>query len=300
MTAPHFRDIKKLGFTGLGVMGGPMCRNLAAKSGLPVFAFDPRSEAVTAVGHKAVVGCATVEDVAEEADLIFLSLPGGNELLAVAETLLGSVKPGAIVLDHSTAPVALTRELAGRFSAAGAHFADAPVARTRAAAEAGTLSVMVGAKPELYSVIMPYLEHVASDVTRCGGVGAGQAVKLLNNMVLFETVAALSEALAIGRAAGLDPELLFRTLSKGSADSFALRNHGLKAMLPGEFPDRAFSVRYARKDLAYALELARDGGIETPGAAAVRDLLERAEAAGDGERYFPVVSRLFGTEDGAD
>ena len=294
MTAPHFRDIKKLGFVGLGVMGGPMCRNLASKSGLPVFAFDTRPDAIAGLGQRAIVACSSVAAVAEEADLIFLSLPGADELQAVADTLLETVRPGAIVVDHTTAPVRLTRDFAERFATAGAHFADAPVARTRAAAEAGTLSVMVGAEPELFGLLAPYLEHVASDITRCGEVGAGQAVKLLNNMVLFETVAALSEALAIGKSAGLDPEVLFRTLSKGSADSFALRNHGMKAMLPDEFPERAFSVRYARKDLAYALELARDGGIQTPGADAVRDLLERADAAGDGERYFPVLSRLFG------
>ena len=297
MTAARFRDIKKLGFIGLGVMGGPMCRNLAGKSGLPVFAYDPRPDAAAELGTRTVVACSGVAAVAEEADLIFLSLPGGDEVSDVAEILLRASKPGAIVVDHTTAPVALTRDLAGRFGAAGRHFADAPVARTRAAAEAGTLSVMVGAEPALFAAIAPYLEHVARDITRCGGPGAGQAVKLLNNMVLFETVAALSEALAIGKSAGLDPEVLFDTLSKGSADSFALRNHGMKAMLPGEFPDRAFSVRYALKDLAYALDLARDAGIETPGAEAVRALLDRAEEAGDGDRYFPVLSRLFDIKD---
>lgn len=288
-----FRDIKKLGFVGLGVMGGPMCRNLAAKSGLPVFAFDARPDAAASPGSRALVVCPDLETVADEADLIFLSLPGGTELEAVAGALLMRIRPGQIVVDHTTAPVALTRELAARFAAAGAHLADAPVARTRAAAEAGTLSIMVGAEPPLFRAIAPYLEHVASDISRCGGPGAGQAVKLLNNMVLFETVAALSEALAVGQAAGLDPNVLFDTLAKGSADSFALRNHGMKAMLPGDFPERAFSVRYALKDLAYALELARDGGIDTPGADLARHLLERAEAAGDGERYFPVLSRLF-------
>lgn len=293
MTSPHFRDIKKLGFIGLGVMGGPMCRNLATKSGLPVFAHDTRPDAASGLGARAVVACADVAAVADEADLVFLSLPGGPELEAVAATLLARARPGQIVVDHTTAPVSLARDLAAKFAEAGAHFADAPVARTRAAAEAGTLSIMVGAEPPLFRALLPYLEQVARDVTRCGGPGAGQAVKLLNNMVLFETVAALSEALAIGKSAGLDPDLLFATLSKGSADSFALRNHGMKAMLPGDFPERAFSVRYALKDLAYALDLARDGGIETPGAEVARDLLARAEIAGDGDRYFPVLSRLF-------
>lgn len=294
MSPPHFRDIKKLGFIGLGVMGAPMCRNLSAKSGLPVYVHDRSPEAVSALESRAVVACSDMSIVVEEADLIFLSLPGGDELADVGEACLAGLRPGQIIVDHTTAPVGLSRELAAGFASAGGHFADAPVARTRAAAEAGTLSIMVGAEPPLFAVIAPYLEFVASDITRCGGPGTGQAVKLLNNMVLFETVVALSEALAVGTTAGLDPEVLFTTLTKGSADSFALRNHGMNAILPGEFPERAFSVRYAMKDLTYALELAKEGGVSTPGADVANALLQAAEAAGDGDRYFPVMSRILG------
>jgi 3-hydroxyisobutyrate dehydrogenase-like beta-hydroxyacid dehydrogenase len=112
-------------------------------------------------------------------------------------------------------------------------------------------------------------------------------------MVLFQTVAALSEAYAIARRSGVDPGLLFQTLAKGSADSFALRNHGLKAIVPQNFPLRAFSVVYAQKDLAYALELAADAGVDAEGARRVARLFERAIERGTGEQYFPVVSRLF-------
>ena len=90
--------------------------------------------------------------------------------------------------------------------------------------------------------------------------------KILNNMVLFETVNALSEAVAVAKHNGVDPRLLLETLSKGSADSFALRNHGMKAIVPGVFPERAFSTEYALKDLSYALELAGDAGVKLRGA----------------------------------
>src|SRR5437867_3597999 len=96
-------------------------------------------------------------------------------------------------------------------------------------------------------------------------VGCGQVVKLLNNMVMVETVVAISEALAIGKRAGVDGERLFAALSKGSADSFALRHHGMKAVLPGVFPERAFSTVYARKDLEYALDLAWDVNVAAQG-----------------------------------
>jgi 3-hydroxyisobutyrate dehydrogenase-like beta-hydroxyacid dehydrogenase len=141
--------------------------------------------------------------------------------------------------------------------------------------------------------VRPLIATFGSDVTRCGPVGCGQVVKILNNMVLFETVVALSEAKAIGERAGVDAALLFDTLSKGSADSFALRNHGMKAMLPGDFPERAFSVRYARKDLLYALQLAEQNGVDARGARTVDAWLQAAIAAGFGEHYHPVVSRLI-------
>src|SRR5829696_6249098 len=107
------------------------------------------------------------------------------------------------------------------------------------------LGVMVGATPALYADIEPLIRCFATDVTHCGEVGAGQITKILNNMVLFETVNALAEAVAVARHNGVDPTLLLDTLSKGSADSFALRNHGMKAIVPGVFPERAFSTEYA-------------------------------------------------------
>jgi hypothetical protein len=152
---------------------------------------------------------------------------------------------------------------------------------------------MVGGEAAVFAAVEPVLACLASEITHCGAVGTGQVSKILNNMVLFETVAALSEACAIARAAGVDPARLLETLSKGSADSFALRNHGMRAIVPQSFPLRAFSVAYARKDLAYALELAAQAGVDAEGARRVDRLFEQALAAGLGEQYFPVISRVI-------
>ena len=141
-----------------------------------------------------------------------------------------------MLVDLSTAPVDLTRELAAQFAARGVAYADAPVARTRFAAERGELCVMVGADAATFARIEPYLRCFATDVLHCGPVGCGQVVKLMNNMVLFEIGGAIAEALAIGRHSGVEPEVLLEALSKGSADSFALRNHGSNAMLPAAIP----------------------------------------------------------------
>ena len=287
---------KQIGFIGLGVMGEPICRNLARKSGLPVRAHDRDPSPAHRLAADGVRSAASSAEVCEGSDIIFLSLPSGEIVRDLARGpggLLDAARPGQIVVDLGTSPVDTTRALAVDFAERGALFIDAPVARTRAAAEAGTLAVMVGSDADVFDRVQPLIATFASDITHCGPVGCGQVVKILNNMVLFETVVAISEAKAIGERAGVAPALLFDALSKGSADSFALRNHGLKAVLPGEFPERAFSVEYARKDLAYALQLARETGVDARGARVVDGWLGEAVEAGYGKNYHPVISRLI-------
>lgn len=288
-------NIKKLGFIGLGVMGEPMCRNLAVKQAISVLAYDMQQAPLDRLSQ-AIVAAKSVGQVMRDADLVFLSLPSGEVVAKICEQadgLLENCRAGQIVVDLSTSPVELTRELYEKFKEKGVLLIDAPVARTRAAAESGTLSIMVGAQEAEFEQIKPYLSTFATEITLCGPVGSGQVVKILNNMVLFETVAALSEARAIAQKAGVDPKKLFETLALGSADSFALRNHGLKAIIPGDFPERAFSVEYAAKDLRYALDLAEQTNVDAAGARNVRRLFELAVARGDGERYHPVISRVL-------
>jgi len=287
-------DPQVLGFIGTGVMGEPMCRNLAAKSGRRILAWDPSPAPLERLRAEGVASAASAADVAGQASTLFLCLPGGAQLRTLCEgDLLGAARPGLTVVDLGTSGVGLTRELARRFVERGAAYADAPIARTREAAQKATLSITVGASPEVFARIEPLLRCVGSDITHCGAVGSGQVVKILNNMVLFQTVNALAEALALGRCAGVEPALLFDALSKGSADSFALRNHGMKAMLPGAFPERAFSVEYAAKDNGYALELGRETGVRLRGAETVAEVLEQARAAGFGNAYYPVIAKVI-------
>ena len=288
-------NIKKLGFIGLGVMGEPMCRNLAVKQAISVLGYDTQQAPLDRLSQ-AIVAAKSVGQVMRDADLVFLSLPSGEVVAKICEQadgLLENCRAGQIVVDLSTSPVELTRELYEKFKEKGVLLIDAPVARTRAAAESGTLSIMVGAQEAEFEQIKPYLSTFATEITLCGPVGSGQVVKILNNMVLFETVAALSEARAIAQKAGVDPKKLFETLALGSADSFALRNHGLKAIIPGDFPERAFSVEYAAKDLRYALDLAEQTNVDAAGARNVRRLFELAVARGEGELYHPVISRAL-------
>ena len=284
---------KTIGFIGLGVMGEPICRNLVKKSGARVIAFDLSPEPLARLHEEGADVAGSVATLVTVSEIVFLCLPSAKHVRAVFEGdgILKNVRSGQVVVDLGTSSVSQTRDFARQLQAKGASWADAPIARTRQAAQDGTLSVMVGASAELFAVIEPLIRCFATDVTHCGDVGAGQVTKILNNMVLFQTVNALAEAVAVARRNGVDPKLLLDTLSKGSADSFALRNHGIKAIVPGVFPERAFSTEYALKDLAYALELAGDAGIQIRGAELTARILQEAIDAGSGEAYFPVIAR---------
>jgi 3-hydroxyisobutyrate dehydrogenase-like beta-hydroxyacid dehydrogenase len=285
-----------IGFVGLGVMGEPMCRNVRVRGGYRVIATDLDAAPIARLGVHGVEAGSDVGAVVRGSDIVFASLPSGRILEALLrgrDGVLDNLRAGQVFIDLGTSPVALTRQLAEAVAARGARYLDAPVARTRQAAEEGTLSVMVGGDVDTFREVEAVIACFASDITHCGGVGNGQVTKILNNMVLFETVAALSEASAIARRAGLDPALLFDTLTKGSADSFALRNHGLKAIIPQRFPERSFSVEYAKKDLAYALELAADFAVDVDGARRVDRLFDRAIEQGMGDQYHPVISKVI-------
>jgi 3-hydroxyisobutyrate dehydrogenase len=289
-------QFKTIGFIGLGVMGEPICRNLVNKSGAAVTAFDLSPEPVARLRAEGAAIAGSVAEIVNKSEIVFLCLPSAKHARSVFEGdgILKNIRKNQVVVDLGTSSVKLTRDFARQLQARGASWADAPIARTRQAAQDGTLSVMVGAAPELFARVEPLIRCFATDVTRCGEVGAGQVTKILNNMVLFETVNALAEAVAVAKRHGVDPALLLGTLSKGSADSFALRNHGIKAIVPGNFPERAFSTKYALKDLSYALELADDAGIKIRGAELIGQVLQEAIDAGSGDAYFPVIAQYIG------
>ena len=278
-----------LGFIGLGVMGEPMCHNLHKKSGRKVMAYDI-DPAPLERAREANMGVAnSPQDIAKNCDIIFLSLPSGVQLEQVCHDLNPYMRAGQTIVDTTTAPVALTKSLAAEFKAMGVDYADAPIARTRQAARDGTLAVMVGAKSSVFKRIEPLIGCYANDISLCGDVGSGQIVKILNNMIVAETVNAIGEALTIGRRAGLDDALLLDTLAKGSADSFVLRNHGVKAMLPGVFPLRAFSINYMIKDMKYAIDLAEETGVSVKGARTTNEVLEEGANGPLAEAYWPAM-----------
>lgn len=291
------RTLERIGFIGLGVMGSAQCANLVRKSGLPVAVSDLSADAVQRLVDEGATAVGSPAALASEVDVVFLSLPGGAQ---VEEVLLGTggvfanARPGTLVVDLSTIPVALAKRLGEEAGKAGVAFIDAPVARTRQAAIDGTLSVTAGGSRAAFEAALPLLQCVASDVVHCGKNGAGALIKLVNNMVVFETVVAISEALTLIRRSGLvDEQVGFDALANGSAASFTLENHGRTALLPDVHAEGRFPAAYMQKDLAYVLEAAADLDTTLPSAALAHDLLSQVVDAGLGQSYHTAVVRII-------
>ena len=279
-----------VGFIGTGAMGEHMCRNIAKKGTYSVIAFDLSSYPLQRLANNGVVIAETAMDAAVKSNVLILSLPGGPEVASLAHnTLLSPKLRGLTIIDMSTTPVKLTREIATKFDKMGIKFLDAPVARTQQAAIDGDLSIMVGGDQELLEKYRDVLLCMGPDISHCGPTGCGQIAKILNNMVVFQNGLALAEALTIGKEAGMDEGLLLDIINKSSGASFVGMNHGVKAMVPGKFPLKQFPARYALKDLSYALQLADEGGVVVPGAELVGKMLKKAIDIGNGDEYWPTI-----------
>ena len=279
-----------VGFIGTGAMGEHMCRNIAKKGTYSVIAFDLSSDPLQRLANNGVAIAETAMDAAVKSNVLILSLPGGPEVEALSHnTLLSPKLRGLTIIDMSTTPVKLTREIATKFDDIGIKFLDAPVARTQQAAIDGDLSIMVGGDQELLEKYRDVLLCMGPDISHCGPTGCGQIAKILNNMVVFQNGLALAEALTIGKEAGMDEGLLLDIINKSSGASFVGMNHGVKAMVPGKFPLKQFPARYALKDLSYALQLADEGGVVVPGAELVGKMLKKAIDIGNGDEYWPTI-----------
>jgi 3-hydroxyisobutyrate dehydrogenase len=286
---------RTLGFIGLGVMGEPMCANLAAKSGARVLCHDLDAAPMQRLAERGAVPADSLRALAHEASVVFLCLASAQAAESVVEALAEAWQGSEgdrTVVDMGTTSVLATRRMAERLAQAGHRFVDAPVARMPAAAIAGTLSIMAGGTAEDVSALMPHFRCMGSDITHCGGTGAGQVVKILHNTVLFETVQALAEAMAVARAHGVDAAVLLDAIELGSADSRAARVQGREALLPRHYPEGRFATRYALKDVSLALELAQAVGLEAAMARETASTLQRTIDAGWGDRYYPALYEL--------
>jgi 3-hydroxyisobutyrate dehydrogenase-like beta-hydroxyacid dehydrogenase len=263
----------KVAFVGLGVMGGPMARHLAA-TGHEVTVFN--RTAVRAADWVAAHGgraAATPREAAANADMVMVCVGNDDDVRSVvfgADGVLAGLTKGGILVDHTTASATLARELSTACAERGIGFVDAPVSGGQAGAENGQLSVMCGADDQqVFDRAYPVLMSYAKVCKRLGNAGSGQLAKMVNQICIAGVVQGLSEGLTLALAAGLDPDALVEVISQGAAGSWQMVNRS-KTMVRNEF-NFGFAVEWMRKDLAICLEEARRLGVDLPITTIVND-----------------------------
>lgn len=253
-------SIPTIGFIGLGKMGSPMARLLVA-AGHRVLGFDLSDDALAQLAE---AGGTAVHSAGEAAvaDVVILMLPDSNVVTAVlrAADVMSALTPDSVVVDMSSSEPLRTRELATELGERGVHLVDAPVSGGVRGAEAGTLTIMVGGNDQTVDRVEPVLALLGRPV-RCGDVGAGHAVKALNNLMSATHLWVTSEAMIAGERFGLDPEVMLSVFNGSSGRSGSTENKWPNFILPGGY-DSGFGLRLMLKDMKIATDLARAVNVE--------------------------------------
>lgn len=288
----------RIGFIGLGNMGGGMALNLV-KAGHEVVAFDLAEPALARARDGGCSIAGNASNAAANAEAIITMLPAGKHVASVYETeILGSAPSGTLLIDCSTIDVATASAVAAKAADAGFSMVDAPVSGGIAAANGGTLTFMVGGPDEGFARAEPILAAMGKTVIHAGAAGAGQAAKICNNMILGATMVATCEALALALRLGLDPQKFYDIASKASGQSWSLTSY---CPLPGVGPespaDRGYQGGFAAalmlKDLKLAMSAAQSVDASVPMGAAAEALYQAFANAGSGGQDFSAIISLL-------
>ncbi|NEX45023.1 NAD(P)-dependent oxidoreductase [Pseudotabrizicola algicola] len=273
----------KVAFLGLGVMGFPMARHLAAKGHeVTVYNRSP-AKAEDWVAKHGGRAAATPREAAMGQDFVMACVGNDDDLRAVCagpDGAFAGMEKGAVFVDHTTVSAQVTRELSTLAEGLGIGFVDAPVSGGQAGAENGVLSVMCGGAEEAYARAEPVIAAYARICRRLGESGAGQIAKMMNQIAIAGLVQGLAEALAFGEKAGLDGEAVVEVISQGAAGSWQMVNRH-KTMLEDKF-DHGFAVDWMRKDLGICLATANDIGASLPVTALVDQFYKDVQRMGGG------------------
>ncbi len=287
----------RIGFIGLGNMGGGMAANLA-KKGHDVRAFDLSADALARAEAAGCLPVGSAVEAAEGAEAIVTMLPAGRHVAEVYDSLFGVVAPSAILIDCSTIDIETAKAVAVAAQGRGMAAVDAPVSGGIAAANAGTLTFMVGGSAEAFARAEPFLSDMGKAVIHAGANGAGQAVKMCNNMLLGATMIATCEAFALAQKLGLDPQTFYDISSVSSGQSWSMTSY---APLPGVGPETpadhdyqgGFATALMLKDLRLAMAAAKDAGAQTPMGSKAAELYEAFAADGQGGVDFSGIIRTL-------
>jgi 3-hydroxyisobutyrate dehydrogenase-like beta-hydroxyacid dehydrogenase len=272
----------KVAFLGLGVMGYPMAGHLKAK-GHDVTVYNRTTAKAEAwvKQHGGAMGKTPAEAV-QGAEIVLMCVGNDSDLMEVAAPALAAMKPGTILVDHTTASADAARKLYALAKERGIAFIDAPVSGGQMGAEKGQLTVMCGGDQAAFDKAKPVIDSFAKATTLLGPSGAGQLTKMVNQICIAGLVQALAEGLAFAEKAGLDGEQVLDVISKGAAQSWQMENRG-KTMLKREF-NFGFAVDWMRKDLAICLDEARRNGARLPLTAVIDQFYGDVQKAG-GKRF---------------
>jgi 3-hydroxyisobutyrate dehydrogenase-like beta-hydroxyacid dehydrogenase len=288
----------KIGFVGLGSMGAPIAgRLLDLQASSQVYGTNRSKEKAAALVARGLRWRDTPREVAEAADFVFSMVTDDAALDAITsgpDGILAGLRPGAVYVDMSTVSPGASLELADRVRAAGATLLDAPVSGSVPAAEAGTLTIMVGGPEDAFRAALPLLSRLGSSVTRVGENGKGLLLKLAINISLAAQMLAFSEGLALAVRGGIDPKLAAETMAAS-----AIGSPMLKARVPLvlDLPERAwFDMALMHKDIRLTLAAARDPGLLLPATSAANVLLTLGEEMGYAHRdiagFYEVLTRI--------
>ncbi len=269
-----------VGLIGLGIMGRPMARNLL-RAGYPLVVHDVDRSAVDALVAEGATADTTPRGVAEATDVLITMLPDSpqvREVYLAPDGALEALRPGWLAIDMSSIAPSTARELATRAAAGGSEVLDAPVSGGDKGAIAGTLSIMVGGTEAGFDRALPILSAMGKTIVHVGPAGAGQVVKVCNQVVVAVVIEAVSEALLLGAKAGVNPARIADVLQGGLAATKVLELRR-ENMLTGHF-DPGFRIRLHQKDLKNAMELGGETQVALPAAAVVEQLMRAAAAAG--------------------
>ena len=271
-----------VGFIGLGIMGRGMARNLL-KAGFEVCVWNRTASRMTPLAEAGATTAANPADLAARCGIIITCVSDTPDVVAVIlgeQGVIHGAKEGALVIDMSTISPQTTREIAARLHEKGAHLLDAPISGGSEGAANGTLSIMVGGAAAQVERAMPYLQAMGKSITHVGGQGAGQTVKLVNQILVVGTMLAVSEALLFAEAGGLDLQKTLAAVEKGAAGSWMLSNRGSQAIVRDWRP--GFTIDLQQKDLRLVLEAADQFGVPLMGTSTCFHLYRTLQAQGLG------------------
>jgi 3-hydroxyisobutyrate dehydrogenase len=280
----------KIGFIGLGNMGGPMAGNLVT-AGHSVAGYDLMAANADAAGKRGVAIAASGTDAVREADVVVTMLPAGKHVLGVWGEVLSAAKPGTLFIDSSTIDVDSARKAHEMAKAAGMQAVDAPVSGGVGGAQGATLTFMCGGEEAAFAAAKPILEAMGKKIVHCGAAGAGQAAKICNNMLLGISMIGTCEAFVLAEKLGLSHRALFDVASTSSGQCWSLTSY---CPVPGPVPASpanrdyvpGFAAALMLKDLKLSQDAAASAGAATPLGARAAELYAAFEAAGHGGMDF--------------